>query len=127
MALHLALALAGATLIASPNIDNGNPDSGTTTPPAESGGTKAETFAAAAGQVLGAASACDIDKSRLDAAAGKVGDVVEGTIQDQDELTSAHDLFVEAVAAGRKSVASGETNCEAAESQLTDLEQAVQR
>ena len=120
MALHLAIALAGATLI-------GSPESGGTLPPGDIPATKAETFAASAGQALGAASACDeIEKGRLDAAAQKVGDAVQGEVGDNDELTSAHDMFVEAVADGRRSVTSGNTDCEAAAAQLADLERAVQ-
>jgi hypothetical protein len=121
MALHLAIALAGATLI-------GSPESGATLPPGGAPATKAETLAAAAGEVLGAASACDkIEKDRLDAAAHKVGEVVQGEVDDNDELTSAHEMFVEAVAAGRESVTNGNTDCEAAAAQLADLERSVQR
>ena len=120
MAFHLAIALAGATLI-------GSPDSGTTLPPNDTPATKAETFAAAAGQVLGAASACDkIEPERLDAAAHKVGETVQEEVDDNDELTSAHDMFVDSVAAGRRSVASGDTDCDAAAARLADLERSVQ-
>ncbi len=120
MALHLALALAGATLVASP-------DTGTTTPPAQGAGTKAETFAAASGQVLGAAQACGVEQSRLDAAAKGVGQAVQGTVADQNELASAHDRFVGGVAAGRQSVASGATDCQAAGTHLGELERTVQQ
>lgn len=120
MALHLAIALAGATLI-------GSPDSGTTEPPNDAPATKAETFAAAAGQVLGAASACDkIEKERLDAAAQQVGETVQGEVDDEDELTSAHDMFVENIAAGRRSVASGDTDCDSAAAKLVELERVIQ-
>lgn len=119
MAFHLALALAGATLIASPGA-------GTTTPPTEGTGTKAETFAASSGQVLGAAQACGVEKSRLDAAAKNVGEAVQGTVADQKELTNAHDKFVGGVAAGRQSVTSGTTDCQAAGTHLSELERAVQ-
>ncbi len=120
MAFHLALALAGATLIASP-------DAGTTTPPTDTGRTKAETFAAASGQVLGAAQACGVEQSRLDAAAKNVGETVQGSVADQNELTSAHDRFVGGVASGRQSVASGATDCQAAGNQLGELERTMQQ
>lgn len=120
MAFHLALALAGATLIASP-------DAGSTTPPTAGTGTKVETFAATSGQVLGAAQACGVEKSRLDAAAKNVGEAVQGTVANQNELTSAHDKFVGGVAAGRQSVTSGATDCQAAGSQLSELERTVQQ
>jgi hypothetical protein len=121
MALHLAIALAGATLI-------GSPESGATMPPGDAPTTRAEALAASAGQVLGAASACDkVEKDRLDAAAHKVGEAVQGEVSDDDELTSAHDMFVEAVVAGRRSVTSGSTDCDAAAAQLADLERSVQR
>lgn len=119
MAIHLAIALAAATLIGSPN-------SGTTSPPSDAPATKAETFAATAGQVLGAASACDkIEKGRLDAAAHQVGQAVQGQVADDDELTSAHDMFNSGVAAGRQSVQNGETDCTAAAVRLADLERSV--
>ena len=119
MTPHLAVALLGATLI-------GSPDSGTTTPPGSVPATKAETFAAAAGQVLGAASACDkIEQGRLDAAARRVGETVQGEVDDDDELTSAHDMFVESVAAGRRSIASGDIDCDAAEAKLAELERSI--
>jgi hypothetical protein len=122
MVPHLALALAGVTLI-------GSPDSGSTTPPNETPPvTRAETLAASAGQVLGAASACDkIAKGRLDTAAQSVGEAVQGEVDDDDELTSAHDMFVEGVAAGRRSIASGDVDCEAAAARLADLERSVRR
>ena len=60
MAIHLAIALAGATQI-------GSPGSGTTTPPTDMPATTAETLAAATGQVLGAASACE-EIGRVEAA-----------------------------------------------------------
>jgi hypothetical protein len=120
MALHLAIALLGATLI-------GSPESGMTMPPGDTPPpTKAETFAAAAGQVLGAASACDkIEQGRLDTAAHGVGETVQGEVDDDDELTSAHDLFVDSVAAGRRSIASGDIDCDAAEAKLAELERSI--
>ncbi|HKW52656.1 MAG TPA: hypothetical protein VJO12_03125 [Stellaceae bacterium] len=119
MALHLAIALMGATLI-------GSPDSGTTMPPEGTPATKAETFAAAAGHVLGAASACDkIDQDRLDSAAHQVGETVQGEVDDDDELTSAHAMFVDSVAAGRRSIASGDLDCDAAAAKLADLERSI--
>jgi hypothetical protein len=121
MALHLAIALLGATLI-------GSPESGTTMPPASTPATRAETFAAAAGQVLGAASACDkIGQDRLDSAAHQVGETVQGEVDDDDELTSAHDMFVDNVAAGRRSVASGDIDCDAADAKLAELERSIKR
>lgn len=119
MAPHLAIALLGATLIASPG-------SGTTTPPSDTPPTKAETFAAAAGEVLGAASACDkIEQDRLDTAAHRVGETVQDEVDDDDELTNAHDMFVDSVAAGRRSIASGDIDCDAAEARLTELERSI--
>jgi hypothetical protein len=119
MLLRLAIALAGATLI-------GSPDSGTTTAPGNTPATKAERFAAAAGHVLGAASACDaVDKDRLDAAAQQVGEVVQSQVDDDDELTSAHGMFVDNVAAGRRSVSGGETDCDAATAKLAELERSI--
>ena len=119
MALHLAIALLGATLI-------GSPESGTTMPPGDTPPTKAEIFAAAAGQVLGAASACDkIEQGRLDTAAHGVGETVQGEVDDDDELTSAHDMFVDSVAAGRRSIASGDIDCDAAEAKLAELERSI--
>ena len=119
MALHLAIALLGVTLI-------GSPESGAAVPPGAPPPTKAETFAAAAGQVLGAASACDrIEQGRLDTAAHWVGETVQGEVDDDDELTSAHDVFVDNVAAGRQSIASGDTDCDAAEARLAELERSI--
>lgn len=120
MAFHLPLALAAATLVASPGA-------GTTAPPGEGAGTKAETFAASSGQVLGAAQACGVEKARLDAAARNVGKAVQGTVADQKELTSAHDRFIGGVAAGRQSVTSGATDCQAAGTHLSELERTVQQ
>ena len=120
MAIRLAIALVGATLI-------GSPESGTTMPPGDTPPTKAETFAAAAGQVLGAASACDkIEQDRLDNAAHQVGETVQGEVDDDDELTSAHDMFVDSVAAGRRSVTNGDMDCDAAAAKLVELERSIQ-
>jgi hypothetical protein len=51
---------------------------------------------------------------------------VQGEVGDNDELTTAHDMFVEAVAAGRRAVTSGNTDCESAAAQLAELERSVQ-
>lgn len=119
MALHLAIALLGATLI-------GSSQSGTTMSPGDTPPTKAEIFAAAAGQVLGAASACDkIEQGRLDAAAHRVGETVQDEVDDDDELTSAHDMFVDSAAAGRRSIANGDIDCDAAETRLAELERSI--
>src|SRR5260221_14632334 len=116
MALHLAIALAGATLI-------GSPESGGTLPPGDIPATKAETFAASAGQVLGAASACDeIEKGRLAAAGQKVDDAVQGEGGDNDEMTSAHDMFVVAAADGRRPGRNGNTNSEDPAAHFAKLE-----
>ena len=119
MGIHLAIALLSATLI-------GSPESGTTVPPGNMPPTKAETFAATAGQVLGAASACDkIEQGRLDTAAHRVGETVQDEVDDDDELTSAHDMFVDSIAAGRRSIASGDVDCDAAEARLAELERSM--
>jgi len=119
MALNLAIALVGMTLI-------GSPESGATMPPGDTPPTKAETFAAAAGQVLGAASACDrIEQGRLDMAAHRVGETVQDEVDDDDELTSAHNMFVDSVALGRRSIANGDIDCDAAEARLAELERSI--
>lgn len=116
---HLFLAAAGALLMASP-------DSGEMSAPNDKL-TEAEAISAAAGSVLGAAAACEqISKDRIDETASHVADLVAATASDDDELTSAKQLFDDNAAAGQDAVRKGEADCGSIEASLASLEKAAQ-
>ncbi len=120
MAPHLAPLLAGLLLVASPG-DNGNDDEGGIPL------TMAEQLSAAAGTILGAAAMCrDISGARLSSATGKVAALVSAVVTDDDELTSAQQMFAENASAGKRAVESGRADCHAVEASLAKLEQAAQ-
>jgi hypothetical protein len=86
--------------------------------------TDAEAFSAAAGKVVGAASACDaISKDRVTAATKKAASITSSVVQDDDELASAQELFIEGTDVGKTAVESGSANCNTVEMSLARLEQ----
>src|SRR5690348_17067784 len=84
-----------------------------------------QSFAAAAGQVLGAAAVCEnIQKARVEKAAAQVGEVAKVAAAGPEELDAAHALFQKSVRDGRLAVASGDTDCQHVSGLLQALEQA---
>jgi branched-chain amino acid transport system substrate-binding protein len=85
--------------------------------------TDAETLAASGGEIVGAASACPgISAQRLSAATDKVSDLVAAAISDDDELTSAAELFRDHAALGKSAVERGDVDCGRAAASLAGLE-----
>jgi hypothetical protein len=129
MTSYLSLALAGALLIASPALaqqqgapPGSAPPNGKSQPGSEL--TDAQAFSAAAGKIIGAASVCDsISKDRVSTAAEKASSLTSSVAADDDELTSAQQLFSDAADVGKQAVKSGNANCSAVEVSLAKLEQ----
>ena len=123
MTSYLPLALAGALLVASPALaQQGAPPGGAQKPGPEL--TDAQAFSAAAGKIIGAASACDtISKERVSAATEKASSLTSSVAADDDELTSAQELFTDAADVGKAAVKSGNANCSTVEVSLAKLEQ----
>jgi hypothetical protein len=128
MRAYLRCALVGALLVASPALAQQDTSPGSA-PPRETPNagpelTDAQAFSAVAGRIVGAASACDtIDKRRVSAAAEKASAVASSVVADDDELTSAQQLFVDATEFGKAAVASGSASCSAVDISLAKLEQ----
>lgn len=115
MVPHAVLALLLAASIAAPAT-------GTAILPSEKL-TDAEALAAAAGRILGAASLCGhITCARMHADIDRVNALLEKVIADDDELTSASQMFWEGVDEGGEALASGETDCLRAEAKLIEME-----
>jgi hypothetical protein len=122
MTAYLRFALVGALLFASPTL--AQEDSRATAPKVAPELTDAQAFSAVAGKIVGAASACDtIDKDRVSAAAEKVSVIASSVVADDDELTSAQQLFNEATKFGKAAVESGSASCATVEVSLAKLEQ----
>jgi hypothetical protein len=117
MVLHLAWALVGATLIGALGPAAG----GSSDEPS----ADLQTVVTAAGQVLGAATACDgIPQTRVQEAAANVGQFAQETAASPEELESAHAVFVDSVHRGGNAVASGRTDCDQVTAALAELEEA---
>ncbi len=87
--------------------------------------TNAQLFAAVAGKVVGAASACDdINSDRISTAAAKASIVSSLAANDNDDVASAQALFAENDDYGRALVQSGRTDCTVVNTSLARLEKA---
>lgn len=111
MAVYLAPFLATMLLVAAPDAGD------------ETELTDAEMLSTAAGGILGAAAMChEIAGDRVSAAADKLDSLVAQVIADDDELTSANELFIRSIGEGKAAVESGETDCRTVEASLAKLE-----
>jgi branched-chain amino acid transport system substrate-binding protein len=111
MAVYLVPLLASMLLVAAPDVGD-EPDL-----------TDAEMLSTAAGGILGAAAMCrEIPGDRVKAAADQVDTLVSAVIGDDDELTSANELFIKSAGEGKAALASGRTDCRTVEAALTRLE-----
>ena len=114
----VALASMGATLIASPERD---PEK--YAPPAV---VEAEERLATAGQVLGAASMCkEVSRARLKIAMLKIQALIDKGVDDNRQYYAAQNIFSKGVDKGKGSVKKGETDCEHANAELTNLEKVL--
>jgi hypothetical protein len=123
MPSHVVLVLAGTLLAASPATRIAEPPSD-----AMQDLTDAQAFSAVAGKIVGAAAACDgISRNRVSAAAAKVEAVAASIVDDDDELTTARELFAAGTEVGKKAVRNGKANCDLVDASLARLEQLEQR
>jgi hypothetical protein len=77
----------------------------------------------AAGGILGAAAVCrEIPGERVTTAAEKLDTLMARVIADDDELTSANELFIRSAGEGKAAVETGRTDCVTVEASLTKLE-----
>jgi hypothetical protein len=121
MPTHVVLMVAGALLAASPGARVAEPPS--TAMPSDQSLTDAQAFSAVAGKIVGAATVCEaISRNRVAAAAAKVEKVASSIADDDDELTSARELFAAGTEAGKKAVRNGNANCDLVEASLARLE-----
>jgi hypothetical protein len=131
MTAYLRCALVGALLVASPALAQQDSSPGPAPRQAPNAGpelTEAQAFSAVAGKIVGAASACDtIDKDRVSAAAQKVPEITSSVVADDDELTTAQQLFNDATEYGKAAVESGSASCSTVETSLAKLEQIEQQ
>jgi hypothetical protein len=125
MTAYLGFAFVSALLFAAPTL--AQEDSQAAAPKAAPELTDAQAFSAVAGKIVGAASACDtIDKHRVSAAAEKASKIASSVVTDDDELTSAQQLFDDATEFGKAAVKNGSTTCSTVEVSLAKLEQIEQ-
>jgi hypothetical protein len=121
MPAHVALVLVGTLLVASPEKVAEPPRDAT---PSFHDLTDAQAFSAVAGKIVGAATVCDgISRDRVSAAAAKVEEVASSIADDDDELTSARELFAAGTEVGKRAARNGAANCELVDASLTRLQQ----
>jgi hypothetical protein len=119
MILHLALALAAATLIAAPN-------EGTSAQPVQWGRQGQDLLAA--GRILGAATMCsDIPEGRINAAADKISAIVDKSVKTNADVDAARATFRTGAATGRNAIQSGEFDCVQADAALKRMERNLQQ
>lgn len=88
--------------------------------------SNAETIAALAGRIIGAAKACGVDAGRLTRAAETIFKVVEARAVDEDDNGRAIVLFPTTFNAGVGEVSSGRTTCGQARDAFDQLERQFQ-
>lgn len=87
----------------------------------------AEAFSVAAGQILGAASACGhIAPDRVSAAAHKAADIASAAARDENDAASSKRLMITGAAQGKTAVEQGGTDCSVVEASLGELERLEQ-
>jgi hypothetical protein len=88
--------------------------------------TNAEMISASTGLVIGAASACpEVSRERVSAIMDKAAQAVAAAATDEDELTSAHDLFRENAETGRNQVNAGDVDCDQVNVAVAELERGL--
>lgn len=114
MALHLVAALAGVILTASSGADLAAPP--------DLHFTDAQTFAAAAGETIGATIMCGkIPQAEIDAEKVKVIQLIREFSRDEDDLATALEVFDDGMVEGKRTIASKEINCAEAAANLADF------
>jgi hypothetical protein len=111
----ILLALAGVTLIASPDggADKYRPDEA----------AAAEQRLAQAGEVLGAAWMCrEIDRTRLRAAMRKVEAMIDKGVDDNQQYYAARNILDKGIDKGKSAIGKRQTDCRRADTALGDLE-----
>lgn len=118
MSIRFALAIAGATLIAAPQIAAATPR--------DEKANVVRQLAVRVGSVLGAASACrSIAQPRIKGVTDKITEVIKGSTANKDELSSILQAFELSVAGGQRAISGGQTDCATAERELGELERAA--
>ncbi len=113
--MAIVLALAGVTLIASPDAgeDKYMPEVA----------AAAERRLAQAGEVLGAAWMCrEIDRTRLHAAMRKVEAMIDKGVDDNQQYYAARNILDKGIDKGKRAIGKRETDCRRADGALGDLE-----
>jgi hypothetical protein len=123
MGPHVSAALVAAGLLVSPAA-LGAAAMPVDDPSGSSQVSDAQAFSIVAGQILGAASACDqIEKERVSAATEKAAGIAAETADDEDDAAAAKDLMIGAAAKGQKAVEQGDADCGAVQLSFAKLEQ----
>lgn len=113
--IAIVLALAGATLTASPDAaqDKYRPEVA----------TEAEQRLAQAGEVLGAAWMCRaIDRTRLHVAMHKVEAMIDKGVDDNRQYYAARNILDKSIDKGKNAIGKRETDCRRADAALGNLE-----
>lgn len=110
------------SLGAAPGDNLGSPDDQD-----QSGVSDAQAFALVAGQILGAASACEqINEDRVSAATQKAVKITKDSAETQADIDAAQQYMLDAADSARDAVKSGNADCSRVSTSFTRLEQIEQ-
>lgn len=86
-----------------------------------------QSFSLVAGQILGAAAACEqIDESRVAAATQKAVKIAKQSAEDQADIEAAQQYMLDAADTGRDAVKDGTADCDRVSASFSQLEQVEQ-
>ena len=88
--------------------------------------TDAEVISTNIGLVIGAATACrTVSPERISTVVGKAAEAVAAAATDEDELTSAHDLFKQNALLAKDQVEAGNIDCDRVDVAVAELERGM--
>ena len=147
MATRIVLSLAAGLLIAAPAASYGSPFHAAASqkghPKAGSGDQRnqddaqqdnadgmsdAQNFSLVAGQILGAAAACEqINEERVSNATKKAVKMARDTAENEEDIQAAQQYMLDAAGSGRDAVKAGDADCDGVQASFNKLEQIEQQ
>ncbi len=93
----------------------------------QDGISDAQSFALVAGQILGAASACEkIDENRVSDATQKAVKITKDSAESQEDIEAAQQYMLDAADSARDAVKNGTADCDRVSASFSKLEQVEQ-
>lgn len=136
MSARIPLSLAAMVLLALPNAARAAPQNNPQNNQGQNQGqddqdlggvTDAQAFALVAGQILGAAAACEqINEDRVSSATQKAVKITKDSAQTQEDIDAAQQYMLDAADSARDAVKNGNADCNRVSTSFTKLEQIEQ-